>query len=202
MSLRHTGTEPPSGTRWAAYDLLRDDARARLRAWTAPDAGQERLRRDFLLHLGAHPGAMAKSGPAAHFTGSVIVLDDALERVLLTHHRRARQWFQFGGHYEALDRSVWHAAAREANEESGIDGLRVLPDLVQLDRHALVGDFGHCREHLDIRFAAVAPAGVTPTASEESLAVRWWPRTSLPEGTADELRPLVDAAVKAVEAVE
>ena len=64
---------------------------------------------------------------------------------------------------------MWHAAAREANEESGIDGLRVLPDLVQLDRHALVGDFGHCREHLDIRFAAVAPEGAQFEVSDESL---------------------------------
>jgi ATP-dependent DNA helicase RecG len=36
--------------------------------------------------------------------------------VLLTHHRRARRWFQFGGHLEATDPGLWAAAAREGNE--------------------------------------------------------------------------------------
>lgn len=190
---REIGAQVPDA---AAYARLRDDAIARLTAWRAPDAGQSRLRDAFLRHLADHPDAMAKAGPPAHLTGSVIVLDADLTAVLLTHHRKARQWFQFGGHYEPGDRSVWHAARREAREESGLQDLSVLPEIVQLDRHALVGDFGRCQEHLDIRFAAVAPVDAEHAVSGESLDVRWWPVDGLPEGTRHELAPLVAAAVR------
>jgi 8-oxo-dGTP pyrophosphatase MutT (NUDIX family) len=185
----------------AAYLRLRADAIARLTAWTpaeATDDAQVALRDEMLRHLLAHPDAMARTGPPAHFTASVVVLDDDLTSVLLTHHRRARAWFQFGGHYEEGDASVWDAAAREAREESGLESLTVLPDIVHLDRHALVGDFGRCREHLDIRFAAVAAVDGRPAVSDESLDVRWWPIDSLPDGTREELTPLAEAAVRLI----
>ncbi|HET7399620.1 MAG TPA: NUDIX domain-containing protein [Intrasporangium sp.] len=182
----------------AAYARLHADARALLEAWGAPGPRQAALRDGMLAHLASHPDAMAKTGPPAHFTGSVLVLDHTLAAVLLTHHRRARAWFQFGGHYEPGDSSVWAAARREGREESGIPDLAVRPEIVHLDRHRLVGDFGRCREHLDIRFAAVAPDGVDPSVSDESIDVRWWPVDGLPEDTRDELLPLVTAARSAL----
>jgi 8-oxo-dGTP pyrophosphatase MutT (NUDIX family) len=184
----------------AAWQRLHTDAVARLEAWRAPDERQERLRVEFLEHLRAQPDAMSKAGPPAHLTGSVIVLDETGESALLTLHRRARQWFQFGGHYEEGDQSVWHAATREAREESGIPDITALPGIVQLDRHVLVGDFGRCREHLDIRFAAMASAVTSTAVSTESIDVRWWPVDALPEGTREDLRPLVDAALPHIRA--
>ena len=141
----------------AAHRHLHDDAVAVLHGWTAPDAQQERLRLDYLAHLGAHPDAVAKAGPPAHLTASCLVLDEAGERALLTLHRRAQAWFQLGGHLEAGDASVWAAARREAREESGIEALEPLARPVQLDRHVLVGSFGRCREHLDVRYVARRP---------------------------------------------
>ncbi|GAA5027208.1 NUDIX hydrolase [Terrabacter aeriphilus] len=181
----------------AAWATLHADAVARLESWAAPDARQEQLRLDFLAHLAAHPDAMSKAGPPAHLTGSVIVLDEAGGSALLTLHRRAREWFQFGGHYEPGDASVWHAATREAREESGIAHIAALPEIVQLDRHVLVGDFGTCREHLDIRFAAVTARDTRASVSTESIDVRWWPVDELPIGTRDELAPLVAAGLRA-----
>ena len=105
-------------------------------------------------------------------------------------------WFQLGGHLEPEDRSVRAAAEREATEESGIAGLPVTPVPVHLDRHVLSGDFGRCREHLDIRYAAIAPAGAEPRVSAESLDVRWWPVDGLPPGHVDELGGLVSAALR------
>ncbi|MGG5260050.1 NUDIX hydrolase [Phycicoccus avicenniae] len=181
-----------------SFAHLHADAARVLGAWSAPDAGQEQLRRAYLSFLASHPEGVAKAGPPEHLTASCLVLDTAGERVLLTHHRRARQWFQFGGHLEVGDTSLWAAARREGREESGIAGLEPLPDPVQLDRHVLDGDFGHCREHLDVRFAAVAPEGAEPVTSEESLDVRWWPVDALPEGTRAELSPLVELARRAL----
>ena len=122
------------------------------------------------------------------------MLDADGARVLLTLHRRAREWFQFGGHLEPADTSVHAAATREAREESGIAELTLHRQLVAVDRHRLVGDFGRCREHLDLRFGAVADASARPRMSAESLDVRWWPVDDLPVGTRRELTPLVQAA--------
>jgi 8-oxo-dGTP pyrophosphatase MutT (NUDIX family) len=178
----------------APYARLHARAEALLASWTAPDVVQEARRQDFLAHLAAHPGAMWKQGPQAHLTASVLVLDAAGEHVLLTLHRKARAWFQFGGHHEPADVDPHAAATREGREESGISDLVVSPGLVELDRHALVGSFGRCREHLDLRFAAVAPEGARHVVSEESLDVRWWPVAQLPGSAGADLGRLVEAA--------
>lgn len=185
MTQRH----PEPGT-------ARDDALDRLTRWAAPDEQQERLRRELLAHVTSHPDGLSKGGPPEHLTASLVVLDDARQHVLLTLHRRARAWFQFGGHIEIDDPTLWHAAAREGREESGIDDLLVFPQIVHLDRHVLDGDFGTCREHLDVRFAAIAPPDAVPDVSTESLDVRWWPVAALPPGTRDDLTPLVAAALR------
>ncbi|MGN6633903.1 MAG: NUDIX hydrolase, partial [Oryzihumus sp.] len=67
-----------------AYRRLHADATALLESWTAPTAGQDARREDFLAHLRAHPDAMAKAGPPAHLTASCLVLDPAGDHVLLT----------------------------------------------------------------------------------------------------------------------
>ncbi|HEU5241444.1 MAG TPA: NUDIX domain-containing protein, partial [Ornithinibacter sp.] len=180
-------TRAPDPLVVTAYRHLRVDAQAVLEAWHAPDAGQDRLRRTYLGHLAAQPDAVARAGPPAHLTASCVVLDASGTQVLLTLHRRAGAWFQFGGHLEVGDPTLWAAARREAREESGIDDLEPRAGPVQLDRHVLVGAFGRCREHLDVRYAAVAPPGARPRVSAESDDVRWWPVDALPVGTRGEL---------------
>lgn len=183
-----------------AYAHLTTDLHDLLASWPAPGEGQERLRRDYLAHLEQHPDAVAKSGPPTHFTASCLVLDPSGGQVLLTHHRRALTWFQFGGHLEPGDPTVLAAATREAREESGIPGLVLSPGVVQLDRHALSGDFGACREHLDVRYAAVASPEAVHRVSAESLDVRWWPVQALPDDTDPSLLHLVAAARRVVRA--
>jgi 8-oxo-dGTP pyrophosphatase MutT (NUDIX family) len=182
----------------AAFAPLHADAVDVLTTWDAPDAAQARLRDAYLEHLAAHADGVAKAGPPAHLTASCVVLDPGGTQVLLTLHRRANAWFQFGGHLETGDVSLWAAARREAREESGIAVLEPLPHPVQLDRHVLVGAFGSCREHLDVRYAAVAPPGARPAVSTESHDVRWWPVDALPEGTRAELAPLVSLGRRAL----
>lgn len=178
----------------AAFAHLLAEARSTLTGWDAPDAVQDRLREDYLEHLRRHPDGVAKAGPPAHLTASCLVLSPDAGQVLLTHHRRARSWFQFGGHLEAGDDGLHAAATREAREESGIATVTPAPVVVQLDRHVLDGDFGNCREHLDVRFVAVVGRDASPSTSEESLGVAWWPTDRLPEGTRAELTALVTAA--------
>lgn len=152
---------------------LRDNAERVLKEWPAPpgDPGQEALRLTYLDHLQTHPDGMWKACPDGHLTASALIVDPAGGRVLLTLHRKLEMWLQMGGHCEPQDATLAAAALREATEESGIaTGLTLLPGgPVRLDRHHTP-----CAWHLDVQYAALAPAGAQPTVSEESLDVRWF----------------------------
>jgi 8-oxo-dGTP pyrophosphatase MutT (NUDIX family) len=187
-----TSAADPATT--AAFARLHAVVCTTLESWQPPDEQQHRLRVAYLDHLRVHPDAVAKAGPPAHLTASCLVLSPDAEHVLLTHHRRARNWFQFGGHLEVDDADLHAAATREAREESGIATVTPAPIVVQLDRHTLHDDFVHCREHLDVRFAAVLERDTAPAASGESLEVAWWPTERLPAGTRAEISALTAAA--------
>ncbi len=172
---------------------LHADALGVLVSWTAPDAEQEALRQRFVAHLRARPDGLTRDCFPEHITASTIVVSADRAQVLLTLHAKARQWFQFGGHCEPADDTLAGAALREATEESGLV-LDLDPVPVQLSAHAV--PFCHPDgpvDHLDVRFAAVAPY-VAPTVSDESLDVRWFPVDALPSEEPS-MRQLVDWAV-------
>ncbi|MFI5753754.1 NUDIX hydrolase [Streptomyces sp. NPDC051569] len=147
---------------------LHDDAVLVLKGYE----DQEELRELYLGHLAAHPDGMWKACEAGHLTASALVIDPERDRVLLTLHRKLGMWLQMGGHCEPGDSTLELAALREATEESGIQGLALLPGgPVQLDRHAIPAP---CRWHLDVQYAALAPAGAVEAISEESLDLRWF----------------------------
>jgi len=165
---------------------LRDDALATLDGWLAPDARQEQLRREYVDHVRRNTEPASRSTAPGHLTAGALVLCADGDQVLLTLHAKARRWFHLGGHVEPQDATLAEAALREATEESGVDGLRLDPDPLHLDAHTVGFCSGH-REvrHLDVRFLAVAPPGASPTSSEESLEVRWWPVDGLPTDEPD-----------------
>ncbi|MEU6734490.1 NUDIX hydrolase [Streptomyces physcomitrii] len=133
---------------------------------------QPALREEYLEHLAAHPDGVFKACGSGHLTASALVIDPERERVLLTLHRKLRMWLQMGGHCEPGDDSLAEAALREAGEESGIGGLRLLPGgPVRLDRHRIPPP---CHWHFDVQYAALAPAGAVQAISEESLDLRWF----------------------------
>ena len=178
---------------------LHDDAVRVLSGWTAPDAQQESLRTAYLEHLSAHPDGLLRDCVPAHLTASAMVLDAAGERVLLTLHRKGGFWGQLGGHCEGSDATLADAALRESTEESGMTGLQVVGAApVDLDRHALSSAFGSCGEHLDVRYAVVAPPGAEPVVSDESHDVAWVPADALPATAVDDLSRLVRRAQKAL----
>ncbi|GAA3626433.1 NUDIX hydrolase [Nonomuraea rosea] len=159
---------------------LHEDAVAVLSAWTAPTPAEEALRTEFLEHLGAHDDAMLRECVPGHLTATTAVLSHDGARVLLTLHPKAGMWLPMGGHCEVSDDSLGAAALREAQEESGIAGLELLPGPLAVDKHAV-----WCHPprswHLDVEYAAVAPPGAEAVISEESLDLRWFPVDGIPE---------------------
>jgi len=153
-----------------------------LRSWSPPSPDQGALRDRYVRHLLGHPDGLERSCAPGHLTAGTLVLSADLHAVLLNLHGRAGRWFHFGGHWEPGDTSLLATASREGAEESGIADLLVHPEPVHLDLHRVEFCRGHDRtDHLDVRFAALAPAGAEPTTSDESLDVRWWPLDGLPD---------------------
>lgn len=164
---------------------LRDDAVLVLKGYE----DQEELRQIYLEHLETHPDGMWKPCADGHITASALVIDPAQGRVLLTLHRKLRMWLQMGGHCEPADATLADAALREGTEESGIAGLTLLPGgPVRLDRHRTP-----CAWHLDVQYAALAPAGAMEAISDESLDLRWFAYDEVAEVADDSVVRLLEA---------
>ncbi len=159
---------------------LRADAVSVLTAWAAPSPAEEALRTEFLRHLAAYDDAMWRECVPGHLTATTAVLSHDRERVLLTLHRKAGMWLPMGGHCERADATVAEVALREATEESGIEGLRLLPGPLALDRHKVWCHPPHSW-HLDREYGALAPPGAEAVISDESLDLRWFPVDEIPD---------------------
>lgn len=108
-----------------------------------------------------------------HLTGSALVVEEGSGEVLVLFHRKLQRWLQPGGHADG-DTNLANVALREAIEETGIEGLRVVVPAIDLDVHAVDhGDSLGEHLHLDLRFLVLAPAGSQPVGNHESEALRW-----------------------------
>jgi 8-oxo-dGTP pyrophosphatase MutT (NUDIX family) len=166
---------------------LHADAVRLVEAWSPPTPVAAAIRSRFLELLATQPRATSRTNPGAHLTASALVVNADLDRVLLCLHGRVGRWLQLGGHCEEGDVSLAEAALREAAEESGIAGLRVHAEPIDLDVHPVICSEGPSH-HFDVRFVAIAPPGAVETVSAESHALGWFTPDRLPSplGTATE----------------
>lgn len=110
-----------------------------------------------------------------HFTGSCWILNADKSKVLLTHHKKLNRWLQLGGHVDG-NPLVYQGALREAEEESGISGIKLLSDdIFDIDIHPIPNNLKKGEpEHLhyDIRYLLQAP-NEDFTISNESNDLTW-----------------------------
>jgi 8-oxo-dGTP pyrophosphatase MutT (NUDIX family) len=160
-----------------------------LSAWSSTSDAADLARKQTLDLLADGPAAMTRAHRAGHVTASTLIID-ADSRLLLCLHGRMNMWMQVGGHCEPGDATLAAAALREATEESGIAGLALDPDPIDVDIHPVrcrpaEGEPAGPTHHFDVRFLAVAPAGVTEQVSDESSALGWFTPDTLPTPLAD-----------------
>lgn len=134
---------------------------------------------EILSFVAATPDCFCRSHAAGHITGSAWLLNPAGDKALLTLHRNLKRWMQTGGHADG-DPDVLRTALREATEESGIEGIRVLDaEIMDVDIHRIPpnprkGEGEHL--HYDIRYLLQAPHEHF-AVSEESIDLAWWTAT-------------------------
>lgn len=122
------------------------------------------------------PDCFCRTHAAGHITGSAWLLNPAGDKALLTLHRHLKRWMQTGGHADG-DPDALRTALREAEEESGIPGIRPLSeDIMDVDIHTIPanprkGEGEHL--HYDIRYLLQAPQEHY-TVSDESDDLAWW----------------------------
>lgn len=149
-------------------------ARRFVEAYVPEDDTQRALRRRLLSFLAVHPTeAHLRSCRPGHLTASALVIARDSGQVLLMHHRKLQRWLQMGGHCDG-DTNLPAVALKEASEESGLEGLRILPRIVDIDIHPIPAR-GDIPEHLhyDSRFLVFADTAVPPVSNEESDGLRW-----------------------------
>ena len=144
---------------WAAVDPVAD-----------PELADARRRMRELIDTRPHP--LERTERPGHFTGSALVVHADLERTLVLFHTKLQIWVQPGGHADG-DANLPAVALREAEEETGIAGLRVWPIAVDLDIHRVDPPKEDAHLHYDVRFVVLAPEGAVIDANHESQAQRW-----------------------------
>jgi 8-oxo-dGTP pyrophosphatase MutT (NUDIX family) len=117
-------------------------------------------------------------------------------------HTKLGRWLQPGGHADG-DTELAGVALREATEETGLEGLRVLVPAVDLDVHRVDhGDALGEHLHLDLRFVVLAPQGARLRRNHESTAMRWVTPDQLAELTDEEsFRRLAARGLAALDAI-
>jgi len=160
----------PAGPAASAADLAGRQVNDPRYAVEAGPVGPEQDRILELLDTRADP--LDRTCRPGHLTGSALVVDPSDRRILVLFHSKLRRWLQPGGHADG-DADLARVALREAVEETGITGLRVVEPAVDLDVHIVDPPAEDPHEHHDVRFLVVAPPGAVPVGNHESEALRW-----------------------------
>jgi 8-oxo-dGTP pyrophosphatase MutT (NUDIX family) len=155
----------------SAQDLVR----ACLAGFDGESRGDAESSAQFAAFADEHPDCCDRTCVPGHFTGSAWLVSADGERALLLHHRKLDIWVQPGGHADG-EGDLAAVALREAEEETGLSGLRIEGGVFDLDRHLIPArgaDPAHY--HYDVRFVVRAGADEAFSVNEESHALRWLP---------------------------
>jgi 8-oxo-dGTP pyrophosphatase MutT (NUDIX family) len=172
-----------------------DLALAQIRAADLDHPDSEAARKRIQAFCAKHSDALHRSCLEGHLTGSALVVDPQRKQALLLHHAKLDRWLQPGGHADG-DGNLAAVALKEASEETGIPGLRVVSPAIDIDVHHIPARGDEPEHlHLDLRFLVLAPAGAEPAHNHEALGARWVHADDPVVTGSPELRRAVDRAL-------
>lgn len=108
-----------------------------------------------------------------HITGSAFILNSAKTKAVLVHHAKLNCWLQPGGHADG-ETDIAAVALKEAQEETGLMNLTILPEIFDLDIHTIPArKIVPEHQHYDIRFLIMADENEEFNISNESTDIQW-----------------------------
>jgi 8-oxo-dGTP pyrophosphatase MutT (NUDIX family) len=165
-------------------------ALSRYRGRQPAESGQVEAAELFAGFLDSHVEVFQRRHRVGHFTGSAWLVSADGMRVLLTHHRKLDRWLQLGGHADG-DADLARVALREAEEESGLTGLSVEPEIFDLDRHRIPARKDEPEHwHYDVRYVVRSGPDEQFVVSPESHDLAWREVSALPDD------PEIDASIR------
>ena len=143
-----------------------------LQSYHTPFAEERKFIPSF-LELLVSQNCFQRTHLPGHITGSSWIVNPSKTKTLLVHHGKLNRWMQPGGHADG-DENVLRVALREAEEETGVTGLKTTGAIFDIDLHTIPmrKDFPE-HFHFDIRFLVEADESEKVIVSEESHDVRW-----------------------------
>jgi len=157
-----------------AADLNPVLALLRTHAQQTLEAHEAEMTAEILRFVSAHPDCLERRCGPGHLTGSAWIVSPDRRQTLLTHHQKLDKWLQLGGHADG-ETDLLGVACREAREESGLTGLRVVSSAIfDVDRHWIPprkSEPGHY--HHDLRFLLEADPAEPLVISRESKDLAW-----------------------------
>ena len=112
---------------------------------------------------------------SGHMTASGWLINKTGDLVLLMHHTKLNEWFQFGGHADG-DSDLLKVAIKETQEESGLLNVSpVMETIFDIDIHA-IPEHKNVPPHLhyDIRFLLQLQDNKIEQKNEESMELKWF----------------------------
>lgn len=152
-----------------------------------PGCAQEQAdRQAMLLALTLAPDTvLLRQNSLFHFTASSIIVNPARTHTLMAFHNLYQSWAWTGGHADG-DPDLLAVALREANEETGITGLKPISrniislESLNVEPHIKRGQFVSAHVHLNVTFALEADDALPiHSKPDENARVGWLPIAEL-----------------------
>lgn len=150
---------------------------------------QEASDQDLILKYAEDYGQtlLTRENGIAHMTASSIILNEAMDQMLMIHHNIYNTWTWTGGHTDG-DEDLYAVALKEAKEETGLKNLHPLSkdiasvDILPVWGHIKRGKYVSAHLHLNAAFVFIAdPMEILVLNEQETSGLQWVPLEEVAE---------------------
>ena len=142
---------------------------------------EEARDRDLIVTcLSREPEIFTRANELVHMTASCWIVNPERTRVLLAYHNLYQSWAWLGGHADG-DEDLLHVALKEAQEESGLTGVKPVSDAIfsvealPVFGHWKRGKYIPCHTHLNVTYLLEASEqDALHIKPDENSGVQWF----------------------------